>query len=174
MHTLRTSLVRSGSPLAGTASAVPSRVAGPRARKTVKIVLCSALAAALVVPALALQGQGLGEVVAVRELELRAGVEPAQFESFVTGTYNPGWQAAVPGLRAYIAKGDRGVHKGAYALVLIFDSQKTRDAIFPKEGGGASERFAPVLQKAFALNKELEKFLEPASLSVYTDYVALR
>jgi hypothetical protein len=117
---------------------------------------------------------GAGEVIAVRELELRAGVDMDQFERFVRATYNPGWNGVVPGLKAYIAKGDRGALKGGYALILIFDGEKTRDAIFPKEGGGAAPKFAPTLKGPFALNQELEKYLEPGALSVYTDYVAIR
>ena len=117
---------------------------------------------------------GTGEVIAVRELELKAGVDAAQFERFARATYNPGWEGVVPGLRAYIGKADRGALKGGYALILIFDGEKTRDAIFPKEGGGASPMFAPLLKGPFALNQELEKYLEPGALSVYTDYVAIR
>jgi hypothetical protein len=115
-----------------------------------------------------------GEVVAVRELQLKAGVDAAQFEQFVRATYNPGWATAVAGLRGYIAKGDRGAQKGTYALFLVFDSQQTRDAIFPKEGGGAAAAFTAKLQAPTALNQQLEKYLEPGSLSVYTDYVVLR
>ena len=117
---------------------------------------------------------GSWEVIAVRELELKAGVDAAEFERFARATYNPGWNGVVPGLKAHIAKGDRGALKGGYALILIFDGEKTRDAIFPKEGGGASPKFAPMLKKPFALNQELEKYLEPGALSVYTDYVAVR
>jgi hypothetical protein len=58
--------------------------------------------------------------------------------------------------------------------VLIFESEKTRNSIFPKEGGGASAQFAPTFQKLLALNKGLEKYIEPATLSIYTDFVALR
>lgn len=117
---------------------------------------------------------GTGEVVAIRELELKPGVDVAEFERFVIGTYNPAWEAAVPGARGYIARGDRGAHKGQYAFVFIFDSEKTRNAIFPKEGTGASERFLPLLERPFSANKELDRYIEPGSFSFYTDYVALR
>ncbi len=117
---------------------------------------------------------GTGEVIAVRELQLKAGVDVAQFEGFVRSTYNPAWEGAVPGVKGYIAKADRGAQKGSYALFLIFDGEKTRDAIFPKEGGGASQAFAPALQRPVALNQELDKYVEPGTLSVYTDYVVMR
>ena len=58
--------------------------------------------------------------------------------------------------------------------MLIFDGEKTRDAIFPKEGGGASQAFAPALQRPLAFNQELAKYVEPGTLSVYTDYVVIR
>jgi hypothetical protein len=129
----------------------------------------------MLVPLLAQSARsGTGEVIAVRELQLRTGVDAVQFERFVTGTYNPAWEGTVPGVKGYIAKADRGVQKGSYALVLVFDSEKTRNAIFPKEGGGASERFAPIVQGPLGLGTELDKYVEPGSLSVYTDYVVLR
>jgi hypothetical protein len=117
---------------------------------------------------------GTGEVIAVRELELKAGVDAARFEGFVRSTYNPAWEGAVPGVKGYIAKADRGAQKGSYALFLIFDGEKTRDAIFPKEGGGVSQAFASALQRPLALNQELDKYLEPGTLSVYSDYVVMR
>ena len=115
-----------------------------------------------------------GEVIAVRELQLKADVDTAQFEQFVRSSYNPGWEGAVPGVKAYIGKADRGAQKGSYALIIIFDGERTRDAIFPKEGGGASTAFAPMLEQPLALNKALDKFVEPGSLSIYTDYVVMR
>ena len=117
---------------------------------------------------------GSGEVIAIRELKLKPGVDASQFEQFSTRTYNPAWEGAVPGLKAYIAKGDRGVRKDSYALILIFDTEKTRNAIFPKAGSGASERFAPLIQGALNLNQELDKFVESGSISAYTDYVVMR
>jgi hypothetical protein len=144
-----------------------------------RLLVLSAAACVIVgaafVPLLAQASRsGTGEVIAVRELELKAGVDIAEFERFARSTYNPGWEGVVPGLKAYIGKADRGALKGGYALILVFDGEKTRDAIFPKEGGGASPQFAPMLKGPFALNQELEKYLEPGALSVYTDYVAMR
>jgi len=144
-------------------------------RRSLMLIAASVIAAGALVPMFAQAPRaGTGEVIAVRELELKAGVDTAQFERFARVTYNPGWEGVVPGLRAYLGKADRGALKGGYALILVFDGEKTRDAIFPKEGGGASPLFAPLLKGPFALNQELEKYLEPGALSVYTDYVAMR
>jgi hypothetical protein len=115
-----------------------------------------------------------GEVIAIRELQLKEGADVAQFEQFVRSSYNPAWEGSVPGVKAYIAKADRGAQKGSYALMIVFDGEKTRDTIFPKEGGGASPAFASMLEQPLALNKALDKFIEPGSLSVYTDYIVMR
>jgi hypothetical protein len=144
-------------------------------RRSLTLGAASVIALSALLPVFAQPSPaGSREVIAVRELELRAGVDPTEFERFVRATYNPGWNGVVPGLKAYVAKGDRGALKGGYALILIFEGEKARDAIFPKEGGGASPQFAEMLKKPFALNQELEKYLEPGALSVYTDYVAIR
>ena len=144
-------------------------------RRSLTLGAASVIALSALLPVFAQPSKaGATEVIAVRELELKAGIDTAEFDRFVRVTYNPGWNAVVPGLKAYIGKADRGALKGGYALILIFDSDKTRDAIFPKEGGGASTEFAPKLKGPFALNQQLEKYLEPGALSVYTDYVAMR
>ena len=144
-------------------------------RRSLTLGAASVIALSALFPVFAQPSRaGSGEVIAVRELELKAGVDVGEFERFARATYNPGWNGVVPGIKAYIARGDRGALKGGYALILIFDGEKTRDAIFPKEGGGASPKFAPMLKGPFALNQELEKYLEPGALSVYTDYVAVR
>ena len=144
-------------------------------RRSLMLSAASVIAVSALLPVFAQPSRaGATEVIAVRELELKAGVDTAEFDRFVRATYNPGWNGVVPGLKAYIGKADRGALKGGYALILIFDSDKTRDAIFPKEGGGASPQFAPMLKGPFALNQELEKYLEPGALSVYTDSVAMR
>jgi hypothetical protein len=146
-----------------------------RSTRLLVLALLTAVGVAMIVPALAQPSRsGTGEVVAIRELEVKPGANLEEFERFVTGTYNPAWEGAVPGTRGYIARGDRGVHKGRYAFVLIFDSEKTRNAIFPQEGAGASERFMPLLERPLGLTKELDKYIEPGTFSVYTDYVALR
>jgi len=155
-------------------------VANPHTRRIdssigpIALVLLTIAGFTLGGPALAQSSRAADEVVAIRELELKPGIDIAEFERFVTSTYNPGWDGALTGVRGYIAKADRGVHKGRYAFVLIFDSVKTRNAIFPKEGGGASEQFQAALEKPLGLIKQLDKYIEPGTFSAYTDYVSLR
>ena len=148
--------------------------AGDSRRRSVVVVLVF-VAFAAILPAFAQTSpEASGEVIAIRELQLKPDADTAQFERFVRGTYNPGWNKAIPGMRGYVAKSDRGAQKGSYVLFIVFDGTKTRDAIFPKEGGGVAPEFAARVQKLLALNPELEKFLEPGSLSVYNDYVVMR
>ena len=56
---------------------------------------------------------GKGEVIAVRFLELKPDVNIAEFENFAYKTFNPGFDGAVPGLKEYIAKSDRGMNVGS-------------------------------------------------------------
>ena len=71
------------------------------------MLAASLIAAGALVPTFAQAPRaGTGEVIAVRELELKAGVDPAQFERFARATYNPGWEGVVPGLKAYIGKAE--------------------------------------------------------------------
>jgi hypothetical protein len=144
-------------------------------RRPIAAAALAVTALVLIAPAIAQsRAQGTGEVMAIRELQLKPGTDTAEFERFVTTTYNPGWEGAVPGMKGYIARADRGAQKGTYALIFIFDSANTRDRIFPKEGGGASEKFTAILEAPLTLGKELERYVEPGTLSIYTDYVELR
>lgn len=152
------------------------QTAGAASRTRPLVTAMLAIAAVVsIAPALAQSPpEGSGEVMAIREFELKPGIDTAEFERFVTTKYNPGWEGAVPGMKGYIAKGDRGAQKGSYVLIFIFDSKNTRDRIFPKEGGGASERFTAILEGPLTLGKQLEQYVEPGTLSIYTDYVELR
>ena len=148
---------------------IPGSSKWPLALPVLALLACGAM-----LPAFAQPAAGKGEVIAVRELQLKAGADPAQFETFVRRTFNPGWAGAIPGMKGYIGKADRGAQKGTYALFFIFADEKTRNTIFPKEGAGVAPAFASRVEKLLALNPELEKFLEPGTLSVYTDYVVMR
>mgnify|MGYP001493911490 CR=1 FL=1 len=66
---------------------------------------------------------GKGEVVAVRFLELKDDVDVAEFEKFAVEEFNSTFDGAVPGLKQYISKSDRGIAVDSYAMLMIFDSQ---------------------------------------------------
>lgn len=128
------------------------------------IVLASLPAAA--------QSTSSEEVIAVRPLTLRAGVDEAAFESFARMRYNPGWLGVTPGMTVAIMKADRGTRKGRYVLAFIFDSVTTRDAYFPQEGSEGTEAFQAYIREVQDLSDELEQYVE--EIGSYTDYVALR
>jgi hypothetical protein len=116
---------------------------------------------------------GTGEVIAIREIKLKAGVDSVKFERFVIDKYNPAMEGAVPGVKLFITKGYRGQKKGSYAHFFIFDSQKTLHAIVPEEGKMA-DWFVPFWEKDEPIRKELDEYLEADWMAVYTDYVVLR
>ena len=119
-----------------------------------------------------------GNVVALREVTLKPGVDPGEFEQFVAEEFTPTFEAHVPGVRAFIMKGTRGDRKGGYAFVLIFDSENTRDFYFPTEHGGeaivqgtALELWKPGQQVTV---DRLMQYVDGISETEgYTDYVVL-
>lgn len=135
------------------------------------VVVLLALLVGGVVPAAAQNADG-GEVVAIRTLELNDDVDSSQFDRFVQNRYNPGWEGIIPGMKVVVVKADRGEEKGAYALIFLFDSVRTRNAYFPQEGSEGTESFQAYIKKASELDTELMQYVE--TVGPYTDYVALR
>lgn len=121
---------------------------------------------------------GPGNVLAVRELQLKPGVDPEEFERFAVEEFTPTFQEQVPGVSAYILKGERGDKKGQYSFALIFDSVNTRDYYYPFEHGGeasvpknAETLWLPARK---AIYEQLIKYVEDiGQQGGYTDYVVL-
>ena len=116
---------------------------------------------------------GTGEVIAIRECKLKAGVDSVKFERFIIEKCNPAMEGAFPGMKSFITKVDRGQKKGSYAHFFIIDSEKTRHAIVPQEGEMAPW-FAPFWEKSAPIRKELDEYLEEGWMAIFTDYVVLR
>lgn len=140
------------------------------------------LSAALLIPcALTMTGTAsaqatraaTGEVVTIRELKLKAGTDRKLFERFIVERYNPAMEGALPGVKSYIAKADRGVRKGSYVHIFVFDSERTRNAIAPTEGK-MSDWASTMWQKLQAIQQEVDKYVEAGWADVYVDYVVLR
>ncbi len=120
----------------------------------------------------------VGNVVAIRPLTLNKETKPEEFERFVTEDFTPTFEEQVPGVRAYILKGERGDQKGSYSFVLIFDSVNTRDYYYPFEHGGeasvpanAKELWMPAHKAIFErLIKYVTNYGEEKN---YTDFVVL-
>ena len=117
-----------------------------------------------------------GRVLAFRELTLLPNTDPEQLERFAAEQLTPTFKKQVPGVESYILKGERGDNKGKYVHLLIFDSERTRDFYFPREGGGE----AGIPEVALKLWKpgqvmlldSLPKYVKPlTSDKGYTDYV---
>ena len=119
-----------------------------------------------------------GNIVAVREVTLKEGIDPVKFETFAVEEFTPVFEREVPGVKAYIMKGNRGDKKGSYAYVLIFDSENTRDFYYPFEHGG--EESVPSTSEQLwlpareAIYTELVKYVDGiGETEGYTDYLVL-
>lgn len=118
---------------------------------------------------------GTGEVISVRHLKLKSGINADEFNKWVMEYFNPTWEGLIPGVRSFIAKGDtRGNAIGEYAYLIIYDSLKTRDAYAPEEGKHA-DWFKEIFFSHFGyLYDELLEFVEAESFSKYSSWVVLR
>jgi hypothetical protein len=123
----------------------------------------------------ALQG---GQVMAVRELKLRKNSTSKVLERFAKEQLAPTFEKYVPGVRCLIMHGERGDNKGKYMLVLLFDSDNTRNFYFPVEGVG-EPRIPETALKLWRpgqimLLESLVKYTEPLeSQKNYTNYLVL-
>jgi len=117
---------------------------------------------------------GKGEVIAVRFLELKADVDTTEFEKFAYEEFNPAFDGIVPGLKEYIARSDRGMDEGSYALLMIFDSQIVRDTMLPNRS--PAEWFGKIMedQKLWTPWNKLGTYVVDGSLGKYNDFVVLR
>lgn len=111
----------------------------------------------------------MAKIISIQYLVLRPGVKAEEFEQFVartTPTIIP-W----PGMRSYVAKGDRGDRDGKYALFFEFDDVETRNHYFPQPdvlGVDAQQYLANWLP----FIAEWERYTTWAgSPTVFTDYV---
>lgn len=75
---------------------------------------------------------GTGEVLGIRELTLKEGVDPKDFENFVTEEYLPSFRQHFPGVKLMVVKGERGKDLEKYLYVMIFDSIHERNMYWPE------------------------------------------
>lgn len=119
-----------------------------------------------------------GNILAIREITLKAGIEPDVFERFVAEEFTPTFEQYVPGVGAFILKGTRGERKDGYAFVLIFDSENTRDFYFPREHGGEASVQGTALElwkpgQQVILDRLMQYVDGISETEGYTDYVVL-
>ena len=104
-----------------------------------------------------LENPTLGGLIAIRELDVKSGME-AEYEEFCQNTIVPTWQKQLPGMEIYILKADRGVRKGHYAEILSFESVAMRDYFFPSPDSTNAE-----------IVDELNKVMQKTDVSSYLD-----
>jgi hypothetical protein len=110
-------------------------------------------------------------VFSIREFELRSGVKPEEFETYVRQELTHALSQAKTGAHFRILRGDRGDRKGGYILIWEFESVAARNEFFPKEGGGAS---SACQQQWKRIKLAMEKFsIYVKEKHSYTDYITI-
>jgi len=117
---------------------------------------------------------GKGKVVAVRFLEMKENIDVEEFEKFAVEEYNSTFDGAVPGLKQYISKSDRGIAVDSYAMFMVFDSQIVRNTMIPNKK--SSEWLNAIMEEKnlWSLWNKLGTYVTDESLSNYNDFVELR
>ncbi len=119
-----------------------------------------------------------GNIIAVREITLKPGIDAQEFERFVAEEFTPTFEEHVPGVRSFILKGTRGDRRGGYAFVLVFDSENTRNFYFPREHGGEASVQGAALElwrpgQQMILDRLLTYVDGISETEGYTDYLVL-
>ena len=128
----------------------------------------------VVLTAVTINGQAFksGNVVGIHEwkITLSENVTADQFEKFMLVEYIPAFEKYLPGVKLFLAKGERGKNKDNYGLIVYFKSIKARNEWFPEPGTQSEkskvnyDQFKPYFDK---LN-EMVKYQ-----SIYTDWIVL-
>ena len=115
-------------------------------------------------------------MIALRKLKLKPNVSAEEFEKFAVKVAN-GEYGKIPGVKEFIAKGERGDEIGNYIYVIEFDSKTSRDFYFPVPGTDTSKTSAEALKFLNSLTDQTE-FAKMADIvptdQSYTDYVVLK
>jgi len=109
------------------------------------------------------------EVFSVHELELNPQTDPTEFEIFVMEEIAPLYNQ-MKGQNLYLVKGDRGIRKGKYAILLTFDSIEDRNRIYPPSGG-FSEEFTTIFEGKDSLWDKFRSMAKGFEGTIHTDYV---
>lgn len=113
-------------------------------------------------------------VFSIRKLKLEPGASVDEFNKVAQKLAHNDF-GAIPGVKEYIAKGERGDEAGSYIFVIEFDSKKTRDFYYPKPGSDGSDASADAKKFMQSVDptgmQQLGKMVEVApGGSGYTDY----
>ena len=120
--------------------------------------------------AISVQAQNMPEVVSIREISLKPGVDPIYFHNLSDmGTEQ--LENLSRGMHAWIWKGNRGARDGEYLYTYAFDLKANRDYYFPKEGEGSPKMEALGAKIQMPGNVTMGELVE--GTDAYTDYVVV-
>jgi hypothetical protein len=109
--------------------------------------------------------------IALREATLKPNVRGEDFERYFADSVAGPMNRHIPGVHAYLLKGERGARVGGYVIVFEFDSLGRRNEYFPKRDT-TSTRWQQLAQALPANSVDnLSRYVE---IRDYTDYVVVR
>ena len=115
---------------------------------------------------------GSGKVLRIRYCTLKQGVEPQEFERFVTEEFNPLMNEFFPGMPVIIMKGDRGPDAGQY--IVVWESSLHVRNFYMPEPDKFSDAVSAIGESYGDLGQQVQKhFNELAERTEFTDYVAI-
>ncbi len=113
---------------------------------------------------------GTTKVLRIRYCTLKQGVEPQEFERFVTEEFNPLMNEFFPGMPVMIMKGDRGPDVGQY--IVVWESSLHVRNFYMPEPDKFSEAVSAIGESYGDLSPQVQKrFSELAERTDFTDYV---
>ncbi len=114
-------------------------------------------------------------IIALRKVKLKSGASAEEFEKYAAKLAGKEL-GKIPGVKEYIAKGERGDEVGSYIYVTEFDSKITRDFYYPIPGTDTSKTSREALKFLNSFT-ELGEFTRMAEIvpgdQNYTDYIVL-
>jgi hypothetical protein len=117
------------------------------------------------------EGIVMARILSLQEVELRPGADPAEFERVFAAEVAP--SPTLPGFRARLLKGDRGVRAGKFLLLLEMEDEQTRDRYFPAHEE-TSEEFRRFWEQHPDTAAAWDKIHSLSVLpNVYSDYVVV-
>ena len=127
------------------------------------------LFAVLLLTSLQIFSQDLPQVLAIRELKLRPGINEIAFQNY----YNK-WckniSKSTKGVNAWIMKGDRGGRVDKYDMVWGFNYTETRDYYFPVSDSQNYPKWNAALER-FQFQAPPEPLVE--DMNDYTDFIVV-
>lgn len=112
----------------------------------------------------------MAKVFGMHTVELRPGVDEAEFEQFVLEEVAP--SVNIPGWKLHLLKGERGERAGKYVLMLEVENLDARNRYYPAQDQPTEE----AQREGAALQQVWEKWgtyatTTPGVDTVHTDYV---